>query len=121
MLLFIYLVFYVAFNTVQVISRRVVGRAEGTGTYRSSGLCTINFRPTASNYQLSHLRPCREPTGSPFMCSMFIICAKIKRYTITFTTTLNGLQILIMTVKLNSTVLVKNISFYDGRTCPSSS
>ena len=32
--LFIYLfgVFYVAFNTVQVISRRVVGRAEETST-----------------------------------------------------------------------------------------
>ena len=31
--LFIYLGFYVAFNTVQVISRRVVGRAEETSTY----------------------------------------------------------------------------------------
>ena len=30
--LFIYLGFYVAFNTVQVISRRVVGRAEETST-----------------------------------------------------------------------------------------
>ena len=30
--LFIYLGFYVAFNTVQVISRRVVGRAEKTST-----------------------------------------------------------------------------------------
>ena len=29
---FIYLGFYVAFNTVQVISRRVVGRAEETST-----------------------------------------------------------------------------------------
>ena len=33
--LFIYLGFYVAFNTVQVISRRVVGRAEETSTYSS--------------------------------------------------------------------------------------
>ena len=24
------------------------------------GFCTVNCRPTASNYQLSHLRPCRE-------------------------------------------------------------
>ena len=32
-ILFIYLEFYVAFNTVQVISRRVVGRAEETSTY----------------------------------------------------------------------------------------
>ena len=30
---FIYLGFYVAFNTVQVISRRVVGMAEETSTY----------------------------------------------------------------------------------------
>ena len=58
--LFIYLGFYVAFNTVQVISRRVVGRAEETTTYSSLGFCTVNCRPTASNYQLSHLRPCQE-------------------------------------------------------------
>ena len=56
--LFIYLGFYVAFNTVQVISQRVVGRAEETSTYSSSGLCTVNCRPTVSNYQLSNLRPC---------------------------------------------------------------
>ena len=59
--LFIYLGFYVAFNTLQVISWRVVGRAEETSTYSSSGFCIVNCRPTASNYQLSHLRPCREP------------------------------------------------------------
>ena len=58
---FIYLFFfYVAFNTVQVISRRVVGRAEETSTYSSLGFYTVNCRPMASNYQLSHLRPCRE-------------------------------------------------------------
>ena len=56
-LFFVYLGFYVAFNTVQVISRRVVGRAEETSTYSSLGFCTVNCRPTASNYQLSHLRP----------------------------------------------------------------
>ena len=55
--LFIYLGFYVAFNTVQVISRRVVVRAEETSTYSSLGFCTVNCRPTASNYQLSHLSP----------------------------------------------------------------
>ena len=59
--LFIYLGFYVSFNTVQVISRRVVGKAEETSIYSLSGLCTVNCRPTASNYQLSHLRPCQEP------------------------------------------------------------
>ena len=59
--IFIYLGFYVAFNTVQVISRRVVGRAEETSTYSSSGFCTVNCRPTASNYQLSRMRPSQEP------------------------------------------------------------
>ena len=57
--LFIYLGFYIAF-TVQVISRWVVGRAEGTSTYSLLGFCTVNCQPTASNYQLSHLRPCQE-------------------------------------------------------------
>ena len=36
------------------------GRAEETSTYSLSGFCTVNCRPTTSNYQLSHLRPCRE-------------------------------------------------------------
>ena len=62
--LFVYLGFYVAFNTVQVISRRVVGRAEETSTYSSLGFCTVNCRPTASNYQLSHLRPWRGSNPS---------------------------------------------------------
>ena len=43
--LFIYLGFYVAFNTVQVISRWVVGRAEETSTYSSSGFCTVPAFP----------------------------------------------------------------------------
>ena len=60
--LFIYLGFNVSFNTVQVISRRVVGRAEETSTYSSLGLCTVNCRPTASNDQLSHLSPCGDRT-----------------------------------------------------------
>ena len=46
----------IAFNTVQVISRQVVGRAEETSTYSLLGLCTVNCQPTASNYHLSHLR-----------------------------------------------------------------
>ena len=41
--LFIYLGFYIAFNTVQVISRWVVGRGEETSTYSSSGFCTVNY------------------------------------------------------------------------------
>ena len=40
--LFIYLGFYIAFNTVQIISQRVVGRAEETSTYSLSGFCTVN-------------------------------------------------------------------------------
>ena len=39
---FIYLGFYIAFNTIQVISRRVVGGAEETSTYSSLGFCTVN-------------------------------------------------------------------------------
>ena len=54
--LFIYLGFYVAFNTVQVISGRLVGRAEETSTYSWSRFCTVSCWPTASNYQLSHFR-----------------------------------------------------------------
>ena len=55
-----YLGFYVSFNTVEVISQWVFERAEEISTYSSLGFCTVNCRPTASNYQLSHLRPCRE-------------------------------------------------------------
>ena len=58
--LVIYLGFYIAFNTVHVISQRVVGRAEETSTYSLSGFCTVNCRPTASNYQVFHLRSCWE-------------------------------------------------------------
>ena len=61
---FIYLFFYVTFNTVQVKSRWVVGRAEETSTFSWLGFCTANCRLTASNYQLSNLRPCREPNPS---------------------------------------------------------
>ena len=53
---FIYLGFYASFNTVQVISRRVVLRAEETSTYICLWFCTVNCRPTASNYQPSHIR-----------------------------------------------------------------
>ena len=42
----------------------VVGRAEETSTFSSLGFFTVNCRPTASNYQLSHLRPCRESNPS---------------------------------------------------------
>ena len=37
-----YLGFNVAFNTVQVISQRVVGRAEETSTLSSLRFCTVN-------------------------------------------------------------------------------
>ena len=48
---------YVAFNTLQVRSQQAVGRAEETSTYSGSRFCTVNCQPTASNYQLSLLRP----------------------------------------------------------------
>ena len=75
-LYFIYLGFYVTFNTVQVISRRVVGRAEETSTYSSSGFCTVNCRPTASNYQLSHLRdvPGTEPRSQRWQARVLPLC-----------------------------------------------
>ena len=57
---FIYLGFYITFNTVQVISQRVVRRAEETSTLSLLGFFTVNCQPMASNYQLSHLRSCRE-------------------------------------------------------------
>ena len=53
---FIYLGFYVTFNTVQVISGRVVLWAEETSTYSWSRFCTVNCRASVSNYQLSHIR-----------------------------------------------------------------
>ena len=54
---FIYLGFYVAFNTVQVISQRVVGRAEETSTYNWSSFCTVNCRPTVSNWSCATVAP----------------------------------------------------------------
>ena len=51
----VYLGFYVTFNTVQVKSKGVVGRAEETSTYSCSRFCTVNCRSTAS-YQLSHFK-----------------------------------------------------------------
>ena len=43
-------------HSVQVRSCRVVLWAEETSTYSWSRFYTVNCRPTASNYQLSHLR-----------------------------------------------------------------
>ena len=40
------------------------GQRKPVHTYSSLGFCTVNCRPTASNYQLSYLRPCREPNPS---------------------------------------------------------
>ena len=62
--LIFYLWFHTAFNTIQIISRRVVGRAEETSTYSWSRFYTVNCQPTVSNYQLSHLRYSREPNPS---------------------------------------------------------
>ena len=45
------------------MSRRVIGRAEETSTYSWSRFCAINCLPTASNFQLSHLRWGKEPNS----------------------------------------------------------
>ena len=55
---------FTSLSTLQAISRWVVGRAEETSTYSSSGFCTVNCRPMASDYPLSHLRPCQESNPS---------------------------------------------------------
>ena len=57
--LFLFL-FIWGFTSLLTLNRSV-GRADETSTYSWSRFCTINCRPTASNYQLSHLRPCWEP------------------------------------------------------------
>ena len=43
----IYLGFYVAFNIVQVISQRVVGKEKETSTYSWLRFCTVNCWPRA--------------------------------------------------------------------------
>ena len=62
-IIFIYL-FIWGFKSLSTLYRSYhegqIGRAEETSTYSLLGFCTVNCRPTASNYQLSHLRPCRE-------------------------------------------------------------
>ena len=57
-------------NTVQVIKRRVVGRSEETSTYSSLGFCTVNCRPTASNYpdSIPTLAQCRHLRRSDIGC-----------------------------------------------------
>ena len=47
---------FTSLSTLQVISWQAVGMEEETSTYSWSRLCTVNCRPMASNYQLSHLR-----------------------------------------------------------------
>ena len=39
--------------------------AEETSTYSWSRFCTLNCRPTASNYQLSHLRSGQDSNSDP--------------------------------------------------------
>ena len=54
--LFNYLGFYIAFNTVQIISRRGLLWADETRTYSWSSFCTANCLPLVRNCQLSHIR-----------------------------------------------------------------
>ena len=53
---FINLGFHITFRTVQVTSGLVVLWAEDTSMYSWSRFCTVNCRPSVSNYQLSHIR-----------------------------------------------------------------
>ena len=70
---FIYLGFYVAFNTVQVISRWVVGRAEETSTYST-------YSPTSGKqlpaFPLEAVAPevWRRTKVSHFRMAEFSIC-----------------------------------------------
>ena len=58
--LFIYLGFYFQRCTGHIMT--VVGRAEETSVYSWSRFLIVNGLPTASTYQLSHLRSGRELT-----------------------------------------------------------
>ena len=51
-------------NIIRVVKHCPSSRAEETSTQSSSGIRTVNCRPTESNYQLSHLRQCQEPNPS---------------------------------------------------------
>ena len=64
-------------------------KAEETSTYSWTWFCTVNFWPTASNYQLSHLRSGREPNPnlrgrrgecyhSATMAPVLPVCLKFK-------------------------------------------
>ena len=87
-ILFIYLGFYVAFNTVQVISRWIVGRAEETSRYSSTGFYTVNCQPPAC--KLSHLKLCTRWVGGSIVTTVILfnikatltkhqkICAKLQ-------------------------------------------
>ena len=52
--LFIYLEFYITFDTVQVISRQVVGNAEETRTYIWSRFCTDQRQATTRFHTRGH-------------------------------------------------------------------
>ena len=82
--LFIYLGFYVAFNTVQVISRRVVGRAEETSTYSSLGFCTVNCRPTAQRWEARVLPPCHRGPFNYLFKTVIIVNKFGKKFDVKF-------------------------------------
>ena len=53
--------FYVAFNTVQVISRWVVGRAEETSNIHLVKVLYCKLPTNGKQLPAFHLRPCQEP------------------------------------------------------------
>ena len=70
--LFTYLGFYVAFNTVQVIPRRVLGRAEETSTYSSLGFCTVNCRPNGKQLPAFPLEAMTGIKPRPQRCGYYV-------------------------------------------------
>ena len=74
--LFIDLGFYVAFNTVQVISRRVVGRAEETSIYSSLGFCTVKLLTSGKQLPVFPLEavPGTEPHPQRWEARVLPLC-----------------------------------------------
>ena len=61
--LFIWVLTSLSTHCIGHITGWLVVWAEQTSTYSWSGFCTVNCRPMASNYQLSHLRSGRESSS----------------------------------------------------------
>ena len=75
--LFICLGFYIAFNTVQVISRRVVGKARETSTYSWARFCTGLFFQNLVLTKVFHQTVVSPPIRWIYNDSIFVrFCGK---------------------------------------------